>query len=43
MFNSPTVVVNIIVQTMQRSVQVVKGFLKRSVEWPICLLEYRPL
>ena len=24
----------------ERSVQVVKGFMKRSVEWPICLLEY---
>ena len=25
---------------VERSVQVVKGFMKRSVEWPICLLEY---
>ena len=24
----------------ERSVQVVKGFMKRSVEWPTCLLEY---
>ena len=24
----------------ERSVQVVKGFMKRSMEWPICLLEY---
>ena len=24
----------------ERSVQVVKGFMKKSVEWPICLLEY---
>ena len=24
----------------ERSVQVVKGFMKRSVEWPICLLQY---
>ena len=24
----------------ERSVQVVKGFMKSSVEWPICLLEY---
>ena len=24
----------------ERSVKVVKGFMKRSVEWPICLLEY---
>ena len=24
----------------ERSVQVVKGFMKRSAEWPICLLEY---
>ena len=24
----------------ERSVQVIKGFMKRSVEWPICLLEY---
>ena len=24
----------------ERSVQVVEGFMKRSVEWPICLLEY---
>ena len=24
----------------ERSVQVFKGFMKRSVEWPICLLEY---
>ena len=24
----------------ERSVQVVKGFMKKSAEWPICLLEY---
>ena len=24
----------------ERSVQVVNGFMKKSMEWPICLLEY---